>query len=452
MNRDFLQKQLTTVKETTDVAFQSKKVDVKIIDFGFHDGKGQYEEHNFNEANVAGIMKVKPVTNWKKHIRWIDIHGDSPEVVQLLANENDVPPFIIDETYLKLSGKVQFFPEHKILEVVTYRVALEHLPLRQLTNVKKKPKSHNDDDEEEREITKGLISGNKYLSPEIRYGQIMFFCFGENTVLTVRRRSHLQPIAHVFAEIPGDIRNFTSEIRSHMEITSTREFLCSLLNEVNEQNWRLRDDFKEWKIVLEHEMHTKLESGQSRHLLDLDRTANSAIKYLEPYTTSAIKAFNLEEAEDVAEEGKKEKDIKDKSKTESDTKAIAFVLKEKALFRDTTLSAQRLVASLTFTRDTCAQLNEFYRHQSEEQQNNTLKLLTVITSTVLPMQISTGVFGMNFEYMPELPYEWSYLIFWLLNVFFYLPYFKFLEISWLYLSEISVVLRCKPPFFLQCHF
>jgi len=73
--------------------------------------------------------------------------------------------------------------------------------------------------------------------------------------------------------------------------------------------------------------------------------------------------------------------------------------------------------SLRFTHDTCTQLNEFYRHQSEEQQNNTLKTLTVITSTVIPMQLSTGVFGMNFEYMPELPYQYSYTIFWLLNAF-----------------------------------
>jgi len=361
-------------------------VDVKIIDFGWNNDKAQYEEHNFNEANVAALVKVKSV-QWKKHIRWIDIHGDAPEVIQLLANENDVPPFIVDETHLKLSGKVQFFPEHKILEIVTHRVALENLPLRQMTDaeIHKRPKLLSEE-EEERDITKKLITGNGYLSPEVRHAQIMFFCFGEHTVLTVRRRSHLPAIANVFSEIPGDIRQFTSEIRSHMEITSTREFLCSLLNEVNEQNWLLKDNFKEWKVILEKDIHHKLGSGQSRHLLDLDRTANAAVKILDPFIKSAVNVFNLEElSEDQEDDGKKseqdkqdKQDKKDKKDTSEDNaKALQFVLKEKALFRDTTLSAQRLVESLKFTRDTAAQLNEFYRHQSEEQQNNTLKTLTV---------------------------------------------------------------------------
>jgi len=104
-------------------------------------------------------------------------------------------------------------------------------------------------------------------------------------------------------------------------------------------------------------------------------------------------------------------------KEETDKSEIIFVGKEKTLFRDIVGSAQRLMETLKFTHESCDQLNEFYKHQSEDAQNNTLKILTVITSTVLPMQISTGVFGMNFEYMPELAYEYSYLIFWLLNAF-----------------------------------
>jgi len=35
---------------------------------------------------------------------------------------------------------------------------------------------------------------------------------------------------------------------------------------------------------------------------------------------------------------------------------------------------------------------------------------------VLPLQLLTGTFGMNFKYMPELSWEWSYPCFWLVVV------------------------------------
>mmetsp|Transcript_5389 Transcript_5389/g.22261 ORF Transcript_5389/g.22261 Transcript_5389/m.22261 type:complete len:151 (-) Transcript_5389:137-589(-) len=43
----------------------------------------------------------------------------------------------------------------------------------------------------------------------------------------------------------------------------------------------------------------------------------------------------------------------------------------------------------------------------------TIFTLTVVTSIFLPLQFITGVFGMNFDVMPELRYRYSYFIFWI---------------------------------------
>jgi len=314
MNRDFLQKQLVTQVDKS--SSEQKKLNVKIIDFGFNDRKGQYQEHNFDEKNVAEIVKVKPVS-WKKHIRWIDIHGDAPEVIQLLANDWDVPPFIVDETALKHAGKVQFYPEHEILEIVTHRVALEHVPTRPMTaheirsRQKNKP-PQSAEEEPEREHHRALVLGKAYSAPEMRSAQVMLLCFGDHTVLTVRRRTHVPEIANVFNEIPTDIKSFSAEVRSHMEITSTREFMCSLLNEITEQNWLLKDQFKEWKITLEKEINLNLAPGQSRHIMDMDRTSNTALRLLEPFDKSMSKVFQLEEDEEGEE--KETKKLKKKGR------------------------------------------------------------------------------------------------------------------------------------------
>ena len=44
--------------------------------------------------------------------------------------------------------------------------------------------------------------------------------------------------------------------------------------------------------------------------------------------------------------------------------------------------------------------------------NETMKFLTVFASIFIPLTFIAGVYGMNFEYMPELKWKWSYPILW----------------------------------------
>jgi magnesium transporter len=37
-----------------------------------------------------------------------------------------------------------------------------------------------------------------------------------------------------------------------------------------------------------------------------------------------------------------------------------------------------------------------------------MRVLTVITTIFMPLGFVTGVYGMNFDHMPELKWEWGY--------------------------------------------
>lgn len=56
-------------------------------------------------------------------------------------------------------------------------------------------------------------------------------------------------------------------------------------------------------------------------------------------------------------------------------------------------------------------LNTYHTHMTNKL-NDVLKVLTIFSVVFIPLTFMAGIYGMNFEYMPELSYEYSYPIFW----------------------------------------
>jgi magnesium transporter len=44
--------------------------------------------------------------------------------------------------------------------------------------------------------------------------------------------------------------------------------------------------------------------------------------------------------------------------------------------------------------------------------NEVMKVLTIIATIFIPLTFIAGNYGMNFEFMPELAWKWSYPIYW----------------------------------------
>ena len=76
-------------------------------------------------------------------------------------------------------------------------------------------------------------------------------------------------------------------------------------------------------------------------------------------------------------------------------------------------SVQRMTRELI---ERCEQLDVEFEKYHAAQQDKTLYLMTVVTSIFLPAQFLTGVWGMNFDDMPELKKAWGYPLFWVLCI------------------------------------
>ena len=73
-----------------------------------------------------------------------------------------------------------------------------------------------------------------------------------------------------------------------------------------------------------------------------------------------------------------------------------------------TVRVERLRGMVTNLRDYTVQLRDLIQTRVDVKQNRIMTLLTVITTIFTPLTLLTGWYGMNFKYMPELNYKWSY--------------------------------------------
>lgn len=61
-------------------------------------------------------------------------------------------------------------------------------------------------------------------------------------------------------------------------------------------------------------------------------------------------------------------------------------------------------------------LLSFYISLSSQKTNDVMKILTLFSAFFLPLTFLVGVYGMNFDYLPELRYKMGYPLFWLVSI------------------------------------
>jgi magnesium transporter len=64
-------------------------------------------------------------------------------------------------------------------------------------------------------------------------------------------------------------------------------------------------------------------------------------------------------------------------------------------------------------RDTVSGLLDVYLSSISNRMNEVMKVLTIIATIFIPLTFVAGIYGMNFEYMPELKLPWAYPLVWL---------------------------------------
>jgi len=72
----------------------------------------------------------------------------------------------------------------------------------------------------------------------------------------------------------------------------------------------------------------------------------------------------------------------------------------------------QVVDTLENYRELASALLEIYLSSVSNRMNEVMKVLTIIATIFIPITFIAGVYGMNFEFMPELKWRWGYALVW----------------------------------------
>jgi len=101
-------------------------------------------------------------------------------------------------------------------------------------------------------------------------------------------------------------------------------------------------------------------------------------------------------------------------------------------FRDIYDHTIQVIDNIESMRDVLTGMLDLYLSTLSNKMNEVMKVLTIMATIFIPLTFIAGIYGMNFKFMPELEWKWSYPVLWgVLVAIFILLLFWFKRNRWL---------------------
>ncbi|CAM9389585.1 unnamed protein product [Ectocarpus sp. 4 AP-2014] len=205
--------------------------------------------------------------------------------------------------------------------------------------------------------------------------QVSVFLVGDHTVLFI------EPTR---SKVSDQISNRIYYAGSKLRLNNARYLVYSLMDSIVDDVFPIMQQFQAWLVQLQEQLHSE-DAGPSldivRAIQQISRDMHMITFYLRPMKVVATQL------------------ITDLPGNDADLKRHLEDLRDHLLM----LEEQALRMS-TWSRS----LNKDWVNEQQHRMNQVVYILTMVTSAFMPAQFLTGVFGMNFKFMPEL--NWRYVL------------------------------------------
>jgi magnesium transporter len=94
------------------------------------------------------------------------------------------------------------------------------------------------------------------------------------------------------------------------------------------------------------------------------------------------------------------------------SESVLICAETKVFLRDLYDHTIQIIDMLESFRDILGGMQDTYLSSISNRMNEVMKMLTVIATIFIPLTFIVGVYGMNFEHMPELKWPWGYYGIW----------------------------------------
>ncbi|MDH4057264.1 MAG: magnesium/cobalt transporter CorA [Cyclobacteriaceae bacterium] len=259
-----------------------------------------------------------------------------------------------------------------LMEEIGNALQLERLTVRQLIDTTQRPKVDDYDDYVHFSIKSIQKGDDQHLKIEQ-----LSFVMGKNFVVS-------------FQEEPGDhFDHIRIKMRDNLGRIRKREcdfLLAQLLDAILDNYFETMDHINHEVALLEKE--TLINPKQSTLLLieknkkDVDKIKKSLTPFKEALT-------NI---------------LKDRTR---------FITKRnRKYFRDLRNSCTNAIEEANATLTALESLTNIYFSTLSHKMNETMKVLTTVATIFIPLTFIAGIYGMNFENMPELKWRYGYFAIW----------------------------------------
>jgi len=211
---------------------------------------------------------------------------------------------------------------------------------------------------------------------KLKNEQISFFLLGDTLV--------------TFQEVEGDVFD---PVRRRLENKSTRfrtykaDYLFyALLDAIVDNLFPLLEGYGNALEELEFEILRNPEPSSQQKLFALKRDLSLQRRALWPLR-EVVDQLYRDESEQIHED-------------------------LKSFFRDVQDHVIQVLDLLETCRETASSLSDLYQSAVGNKMNETMKVLTIMASFFIPITFVAGVYGMNFEHIPELSWPYAYYAFW----------------------------------------
>lgn len=262
--------------------------------------------------------------------------------------------------------------EVELIQELAGVMNMDRLSVRHILDTTQRPKVEEFDDYLFFNVRSILLDEEDQLDVEQ-----LSFVLGKNYVISFQEKEsdHFDDIRFKIREGVGFVRKRTSDY-----------LLIQLLDAILDNSFETIEDINEDIAELEKQVY---KNPKQETLLALEKSKKRADlikKSLNPFFESVNYILN--------------------------NRTSLFLKPNVKYINDLRMSCANAIEEADSTARSLESLTNIYYASLSQKMNETMKVLTTVATIFIPLTFIAGIYGMNFEYMPELQYRNGYFIVW----------------------------------------